>query len=130
MTFCELVRDDPSLQMVFKGMELEQLVDMMTKLIHMVFAYTCKEFVDDNVRSRIIMRNYTLFELGMRPTELKKLQDHFESALHDSWVEGDLFDQCVKRFRDLRTILDEEGFNLPYGNSNRVTVVSLIARSA
>lgn len=131
MGFCELVRNDPNLQIVFKGMELERMVSMMTTLINMVFSYTSKQNImpDETARSRIIMRNYTLFELGMRPAELKQLQDHFESALHDSWIEGSVFDQCVKRFEVLRVILEEEGLGVPYSN-NDSKVRSLTARSA
>ena len=129
MTMIELIRQDEILKLVFKGKEREDLVDMMTNLIKMTFSYHSKDNMpEDNVRSRIIMRNYSLFELGLNSFQLKKLQAHFESALHNTWVEGDLFDQCVERFAELRRVFEEEALDVPYGCTR--AAYSLIARSA
>lgn len=80
----------------------------------MGFSYCSKASLkDDDVRSRIILQNYTLFELGMNATEVKKLQDHFETALHDYWVEGQVLEQYQQRFADLRAIFVEESMHVP-----------------
>ena len=129
--YCENIQEDPDLKMVFKRIETERLAELMTNLLHMGFAYSSHEsMVDDDVRSRIILKNYTLFQLEVDSDQLKKLQDHFESALHDSWVEEQVFEQCTERFADLRAIFEEESMNLPRSSTMGAECRVVSARSA
>ncbi|CAJ1970349.1 unnamed protein product [Cylindrotheca closterium] len=109
MTFSETVLQDLELQVAFKGMDAEVLADHMTNLIKMVFGYSCKSsMVSSSVRGRVVLRNYALFELGLSRSQLRKLQLHFEAAMVDSMVEGDVFEHCKERFTDLCIIFDAE----------------------
>lgn len=116
--YCESIQEDSDLQIVFKGIDSERLVELITNLLNIGFAYTSHDsMVDDDIRSRIVLKNYTLFELGLNALQLKKLQGYFESALLEAWVEGEVFEQCSERFSDLRAIFEEESLNLPQADS-------------
>jgi hypothetical protein len=109
VTFCETVLQDIELEVAFKGMDAEVLADHMTNLIKMVFGYSCKSsMVSSNIRGQVVLRNYALFELGLSRGQLRKLQLHFEAAMRDSVVEGEVFEHCVDRFTDLCIIFDAE----------------------
>ena len=74
--YCENIQDDEDLRMVLKGIETERLVELMTNLLNMSFAYSSEASLnDEDVRSRIVLKNYTLFEAGFNSVQLRKLQD-------------------------------------------------------
>lgn len=109
LTFCESIQRDGNFYSVLEGIEIEQLSELITNLLNTGLSYSCNSImVDDNIRSKIIKKNSSLVQVGLRSTQLKKLQHHFEAALCDSWVRGEVFKQCVERFSELLSIMEEE----------------------
>ena len=109
MTFSETVLQDLELEVAFKGMDAGALADHMNNLIKMAFGYKWKSnMINSNIRGQVVLRNYALFELGLSRGQLRKLQLHFETAMRDSLVEGEVFEQCKERFKDLCIMFDEE----------------------
>eukprot|EP00526_Cylindrotheca_closterium_P023530 CAMPEP_0113631156 /NCGR_PEP_ID=MMETSP0017_2-20120614/16191_1 /TAXON_ID=2856 /ORGANISM="Cylindrotheca closterium" /LENGTH=170 /DNA_ID=CAMNT_0000541655 /DNA_START=111 /DNA_END=623 /DNA_ORIENTATION=- /assembly_acc=CAM_ASM_000147 len=108
-TFSETILQDLALEVALKGMDIEALAEHMSNLIKMVFAYSCKSsMVNSSIRGQIVLRNYALFELGLSRGHLRKLQLHFEAAMRDSMVEGEVFDSCKQRFTDLCIVFEAE----------------------
>lgn len=131
--YCERIQEDGTCfeASTLKGIDDERLVELMANLIQMCFAYSSTDKLnDEDVRSRIILRNYTLFQVGLDSIELEALQYHFEAALHDAWVEGKVFEQCTGRFNSLRAIFEEESMDIPTSPSMRLRHKVVSARSA
>ncbi|CAJ1935480.1 unnamed protein product [Cylindrotheca closterium] len=62
--YCENIPEDAELKMVFKRIETKRLAELMANLLQMGFVYSSHDsMIDDDVRSRIILKNYTLFQL-------------------------------------------------------------------
>jgi len=106
MTFCESIREDASLQTVLKGMKIKVLISIMRSVLHVALE---RNTLDEDARNRLVLQNYSLFELGMNTEHFQQLQAHFESALHECWVEDGLLHECIQRFGALRPIFEEEG---------------------
>ncbi|KAL3934295.1 MAG: hypothetical protein SGBAC_009960, partial [Bacillariaceae sp.] len=87
MMFSTSALKDLELQVAFKGMDTEALADHLINFIKMVFGYACKSsMVNSSIRGQIVLRNYAIFELGLRRVQLSKLHLIFEDALSDSFV--------------------------------------------
>ncbi|CAJ1970348.1 unnamed protein product [Cylindrotheca closterium] len=133
-TFSETILQNVDLEVAFKGMEAEVLADHMKNLIKMVFGYKCKSnLVNSNIRGQVVLRNYALFELGLSRVQLRKLQLHFEAAMRDSMVEGEVFEQCKERFTDLCIIFDAEKRGLQQQSSDAMSndpAMIMMARAA
>ena len=128
MTLCENIHQDVSLRPVFQRMDVEFLSDIFRNLVHAALETS---LFDENARNRLVLKNYALFELGINTKHFTKLEMHFESALHTCWVEGDLFDKCMLRFRALLPIFEEEGLELERSAiANRVVATRILASSS
>lgn len=109
MTYSASVLKDLDLEVAFKGMNAEELADHMTNLIKMIFGYTCKSsMVNRSIRGQIVLRNYSIFELGLSRLQLRKLQVYFAAALKDSLIDGEVLDCCMDRFADLCKIVESD----------------------
>ncbi|CAJ1957921.1 unnamed protein product [Cylindrotheca closterium] len=119
MTFSESVLQDLDMEAAFKGMDAEALADHMTNLITRVFGYTKKSSMTNSIiRCQIVLRSYALFELGLSRGQLHKLQLHFESAMRDSKVEGDVFEHCKDRFTDICIMFNSRSRSLQRSSSS------------
>ncbi|CAJ1926718.1 unnamed protein product [Cylindrotheca closterium] len=73
--YCENIQEDAELKMVFKRIETKRLAKLMANLLQMGFVYSSHDsMIDDDVRSRIILKNYTLFQLELDSDQLKNCQ--------------------------------------------------------
>jgi hypothetical protein len=66
---------------------------------------------DVDARTRLALRHYKLFDMGLNQTHLDVVGSHFVDALEDSWVEQDVIDdvmRCLGSFRFIHTITHEE----------------------
>ena len=107
--FCQNIQEDPIFCSVVKDTTREQLVALMSNMIRAGFSYRSQASLKNNEDfSEIIQRNFALFQVSLTRSQIAKLQVHFEEAMKDSWVAGPVFDHCAQRFRDLRTVLEEE----------------------
>ncbi|CAJ1970353.1 unnamed protein product [Cylindrotheca closterium] len=134
-TFSESVLQDNELEVAFKGMnDAEALTDHMANLIKRVFGYKCKSsMTNSTIRGQIILRNYALFDLELRRSHLRKLQLHFEAAMRDSMVEGDVFEHCRDRFHDLCKIFDSRSRGLQKSSPSIMSIndpASIMIRAA
>ncbi|KAL3934294.1 MAG: hypothetical protein SGBAC_009959 [Bacillariaceae sp.] len=117
MMFSASALRDLELQVAVKGMDAEALADHMINLIKMVFGYACKSsMVNSTIRGQIVLRNYALFELGLSHGQLNKLHLHFEDALSDSLVEGEVMECCMDRFTDLCKIVEADSRSFRQNN--------------
>ena len=127
MTFCENIQEDSSLNDVFNGMDLETLTNLMCSLVHTALE---RNSFDEDARNRLVLKNYSLFELGMNSKHFERLQAHLESALRDSWVEDALMEKCIQRFVVLLPIFQEEGLELEKTLiAHRVVATRILAAS-
>lgn len=106
MNLSESITDDSDLQMIFDHMGMEELSAEMESLINSAFL---SNLFSDDARNNLIMKNYAIFELGINTRHFKKLKSHFESALHDSWIEEDVIEECIQCFAALQSVFEEEG---------------------
>lgn len=116
-TFCERALEDANLAMAFKGMDSEVLSGRMEHLIKMVFGYSYKSsMVDEKIRGGIVLRNYSIFQLGMNAMQLEKLQAQFEASMVDSLVDGNAYRRCKDRFDDLRKMIEVQSHGIHQSN--------------
>ncbi|KAL3942944.1 MAG: hypothetical protein SGBAC_002933 [Bacillariaceae sp.] len=106
MNLSESISDDSDLQMIFDHMNMEELSAAMESLIKTAFQ---SNLFSDDARNSLIMKNYAIFELGIQARHFKKLKSHFESALHDSWIEEAVLEECIQCFAALQSVFEEEG---------------------
>lgn len=109
LNFSAQIQEDTDLRTLFKHFELETLSVLMKRLIDAAFE---SNILNEDVRSRIVMKHYALFELGINTRHFKKIQAHFESALRDCWLDEKLLNECSMRFGALQSIFEEEGASL------------------
>lgn len=108
MTFCDSILEDSTLQGFFKGFDVEAMAALMKRFLSITFQSSSNIF-DEDVRGKIVLRNYDLFEMGLGSSHFERLQSHFEFALHDSWLDEEVVDECKQRFIDLRKVFEMEG---------------------
>ena len=133
MTFCELIQEDSSLGPLFKGIHVDTLVDLMKNLLDATLDIVSSHSAqNESTRNRIVMKNYAIFELGLNKSHFAKMKVHYESALHDAWVEDEVFSECMHRFEYLESILEEEGkdFEVAVVEAKKVAARILNARCA
>ena len=106
LTFCENIEQDETFHEVLNGIETERLSELISTLLDSGLSHRSLDN-DKNIRSRIIQKNKPLVEVGLNADQWKRLQEHFEDALKDSWVRGEVFQQCAERFQIIQDILKE-----------------------
>ena len=109
INFCESIKEDTNLRMLFKHINVDQLTSIMGDLIKAAFE---ANLFDVKARNGVVMKNYALFELGIDSNGFKKIKDHFEFALHSCWIEEGLIEDCILRFGALQSIFESEGAEL------------------
>ena len=109
MTFCDSILEDAALQGFFQNFEMEAMAALMKRFLGITFQSSARlDVTDEDVRGKIVLRNYALFEMGLSQTHFEQLQSHFEFALHDSWLEEEVMNECKGRFNDLRKVFEME----------------------
>ena len=117
ISFCESIKNDTDLGILFNHMTVDQLSSTMGSLI--IDAFKANLF-DVKARNGIVMKNYALFELGMGRIDLQKIKAHFEHALRLCWIEETLIEECILRFEGLQSIFEGEGVELRHSaNAHR-----------
>ena len=132
-SFCENIQQDAGLKDIFLTFDLELLAERMTSLLNIVLAQSSDSYdLDQSAYNKVIISSFSLFEAGMNGSHFKKLQENFEAALHDAWVEEDLIEQCNRRFAKLQRVIEEEGAAMEQSEVAKrlVEVQILAARSA
>lgn len=132
LSFCEKIQDDHKLREVFFGCDQQALVNRMRSLLDEVFSLSKSRCTDEDLRNEILLKNYSLLEMGVYANHFQSLQKHFEAALHESWIEDELFVQCKGRFEMLRGIIEEDDIDMKGSAlAQRVVAVRILAaRSA
>eukprot|EP00980_Cylindrotheca_fusiformis_P031565 scaffold26562_cov103-Cylindrotheca_fusiformis.AAC.1 len=105
ISYCERIQDDPRLRSLFGKMKLNDLMALQKELIMIALLKPNANIA--NLKSRIVLRHYRLFELGMNETFFDILVNHFSGALHDSWQSREVVTLCVKYLVELRPIFQE-----------------------
>lgn len=109
LTFCENIQEDSALREVFKGMHVDTMAHLMNNLLDAALEmYSSRLVENEDNRNRIVFKNYALFEMGLNKGHLEKMKVHYEAALHDAWVEDDVFAECKQRFEYLEAVFDHE----------------------
>lgn len=109
LSFCENILEDSALAGIYKDYDIDSLADLQKNLLNSSFIQQHGKGFDENARNRIILQNYALFESGLNAHHFDLLQKHFTNALHDCWIQGEVFDLCEQRFNELRSIFEDEG---------------------
>ncbi|CAJ1956739.1 unnamed protein product [Cylindrotheca closterium] len=124
LNFCDSIKEDDDLQMVFGHMSMKRLSNVIGNLIKSALE---SNLDDTDARLRVIMKNYAIFELGIKTTQFTKLKSHFETALQASWIKEDVLDECTQRFAALRVVFEEEGKGFERtAQVNRVLAAQLV----
>ena len=127
MTFCDSILEDAALQGYFQGFDVEAMATLMKQFLCITFQSSIRlDVTDEDIRGKIVLRNYALFEMGLSEGHLEKLQSHFEFALHDSWLDEEVIDECKERFSDLRKVFQMEGKELEEAAITQRTLASQI----
>jgi truncated hemoglobin YjbI len=110
LSYCENILEDHRLARIYKDYDIDSLASLQKSLLDISFLQDTsgKIFYEDS-RNHIVMQNYALFEKGMNVHHFDLLRKHFVDALHNSWIQDELFDLCQHRFEALRSIFEEEG---------------------
>ncbi|CAJ1949935.1 unnamed protein product [Cylindrotheca closterium] len=132
MTFCDSIFEDSDLKFFFQGFDVEVMAALMKRLLNITFQSSSRiDIFDEDTRSKIVLRNYALFEMGLNEKQFEKLESHFEFALRDAWLDAELVDECKQRFSDLRKVFQMEGKEFEHAaTANRVVACQMILAAA
>lgn len=106
INFCESVKEDSELRVMFNHMNSKQFCSAMSSLVTTAFE---TNVFDDKERNGVVMKHYTLFELGISSNNFQTIKDHFECALRSCWIGEELIESCTQRFGALQSIFEAEG---------------------
>ncbi|CAJ1960428.1 unnamed protein product [Cylindrotheca closterium] len=128
LSFCEKIQEESELEEIFCHLDTEVLASRMNSLVDVAFALTESRCQDEKLRNDVLLKNYSLLELGLYASHFEILQQMFEAALHESWIEAEAFDRCKTRFEMLRNIIAEDGVGMEeIALSHRVAEVRILA---
>ena len=128
LTFCEIIKEDSELRVLFSHMTFDQLYSTMRNLVMAAFK---TDLFDAKARNGVVIRNYALFELGINSSDFQKIKAHFEHALRMSWVEEQLLKECSRCFGALQSIIEGEGAALRHtANAHRALATKFQAAPA
>lgn len=135
ISYCENILEDDRLNGIYEDYDIDSLASLQKNLLDLSFHQAgniSPKSVEDETRNRIVMQNYALFEKGLNAHHFDLLREHFVSALHNCWIQDDIFDMCQQRFDRLRSIFEEQGNEVENTLIQRrvVEVCILTARSA
>ena len=111
LAFCESILEDEYLQFFFRDFDVEVMAALMKRFLNITFQPSSRveiDIFDEDTRGKIVLKNYTLFEMGLNEQQLEQLQSHFELALRGEWLDEELVDECNERFDDLRKFYEME----------------------
>lgn len=127
-SFFEKIQEDRKLYELFSHLDIEDLVCQMNKLLDVVLTLTKSRCQDEKLRNSVLLNNYSLLEMGVYTDDFATLQTHFEAALHEAWVEAELFEECKARFEMLRNIIEEDDMGMKMSAlANRTAEVRIMA---
>ena len=106
VNFCDYIIEDPDLRKHFQHLSMSQMSGILRALIKAAFE---SNLMEERTRNGVVMKNLTLFELGIDTRYFKKLKVHFGSALRNCWIEESLIDSFTQRFGVLESIFEGEG---------------------
>jgi len=128
LSFCEKIQEDITLKEIFCHLDIEVLTCRMNILLDVAFALTETRCQDEKLRNDVLLKNYSLLELGVDASHFESLQKTFEGALHESWIEAETFDRCKARFEMLRNIIEEDDIGMKESAlAHRVAAVRILA---
>eukprot|EP00980_Cylindrotheca_fusiformis_P012357 scaffold3033_cov91-Cylindrotheca_fusiformis.AAC.3 len=111
LTFAQNIKEDNRLMHnIFQQYDIDELARVQKRLLQTAFLHSKGHLTGDETRNRVVLHNYALFEKGLNETYFDILQNHFVSALHESWIENDAFHLCDASFEALRRIFQESSF--------------------
>eukprot|EP00980_Cylindrotheca_fusiformis_P030343 scaffold24669_cov98-Cylindrotheca_fusiformis.AAC.1 len=104
---CERIQNDPTLYSLFGEMKLSDLMALQKELITVALLKPSSNI--SALKSRMVLRHYRLFELGLNETHFDMVVKHFSGALYDSWQSDEVVELCVRYLVELRHIFQENG---------------------
>lgn len=110
ISWCKHIQEDSSLKEFYGDYSLDNLTGLQQKLLMAAFVEPANKAEAKNLRSRVTMQHYRLFESGLNETHFDKLSVHFSSALRDCWQSNDVIEDCEKYFKELRSLFHGNGF--------------------
>lgn len=102
ISFSERIHDDPRLSRFYGNFSLDHLIAFQKELLMAALLEHASEEDAHNVLTRVTLRHYRLFELGLNEDHFDSLCHHFSCGLHDCWVPSDVAKDCETHFRSLR----------------------------
>eukprot|EP00980_Cylindrotheca_fusiformis_P029558 scaffold23506_cov93-Cylindrotheca_fusiformis.AAC.4 len=109
LSYCENILDDSNLAKFYKEYDIDSLASLQKSLLDIAFQHHDKISTED-IRNRFVLQNYSLIENGfLNVDHFEMLREHFVSALHDCWIEDELFELCQRQFDEIRAIFAQQG---------------------
>jgi truncated hemoglobin YjbI len=106
--YCETIREDPFLQCFFGNFDLHSLITLQTEMLDTAFL-DVSEVEAVGLRNHLALRHYRLFEMGFNEQHFDVLEEHFQEAMRDCWVEDDIMEALKKDYNELRPIFRKNG---------------------
>jgi truncated hemoglobin YjbI len=105
--YCEIIQEDPFLQRFFT-FDLHSLIILQTEMLDAAFL-DVSEVEAEGLRNQLALKHYRLFEMGFNERHFDVLEEHFQEAMRDCWVEDDIMKALKKDYNELRPIFRKNG---------------------
>jgi truncated hemoglobin YjbI len=119
MELCGMIEGDAELKKIFKSLGKKGLVSLQRKVLTLIFGSSEEDdnngADDDNVKQRILLMHYSLFQNGMNEKHFDTLSVLFQQALESAWVDAALIEEfmtALKKYRKLFEIKQRQSLNL------------------
>ncbi|CAJ1930959.1 unnamed protein product [Cylindrotheca closterium] len=106
VSFCESIKEDPSLSEFFGNFAFKDLSVLEEELLMAALVEPEGENEIQSRRSRVALRHYQLFQSGLNERHFDVLSKHLKFALEESWVSEDVIQDCERHFASLRPIFE------------------------
>jgi truncated hemoglobin YjbI len=97
MDYCETIQEDPCLQRFFGTCELNSLITLQTEMLNAAFLDVSEEEAE-GLRTHLALKHYRLFEMGFNERHFDVLEEHFQEAMRDCWIQDDVMEVLKKDY--------------------------------
>ncbi|CAJ1930957.1 unnamed protein product [Cylindrotheca closterium] len=108
VSFCENIKDDPSLAQYFGNFAFKDLSVLEEELLMAALVESEGENDIQSRRSRVALRHFRLFESGLNEHHFDRISKHLKYALEDCWAPEDVIQDCGRHFAGLRPLFEHQ----------------------